>query len=162
VKNSTSRSQYRHEIEALARRFHRDLQLAFVDPVDLGDIVQDLHLDVTRSPAFAIREPVANLRYPMTRGSNHAFARAVEKFIEDFLNGSLQPTIESEPLPPKHSEESLVKIVGLNYQDIVMDRSRDVLVVFCISPCGPCEAFQPTLESLAALYTEMRSISALH
>lgn len=99
-----------------------------------------------------MRDPVTNLRYPMAKASSQLFVESVEHFIEDFLSGSLRPTINSEPLPPQKSEEPLIKIVGLNYQDIVMDSSRDVLVVFCIAPCGPCEGFQPTLELLAALY----------
>ena len=128
------------------------MQFAIADPVDLEDIVDNLHLNVTQFPAFAIREPVANLRYPMNEASNSVFIEAVETFAQGFLSGDLKPTIKSEPLPPEDPKEALVKIVGLNYQDIVMDSSKDVLVVYCISPCGPCESFQPTLEALAELY----------
>lgn len=109
-----------------------------------------MHLNISRLPAFAIREPKANLRYPMneTRGS---FNDALKGFVQDYLDGKLQPTIKSEPVTKK-SEDALVKVVGLNYQEIVMDKTRDVLLVFCIASCGPCRAFQPTLVTLAELY----------
>ena len=128
------------------------MQFAIADPVDLEDIVEDLHLNVTQFPAFAIREPIENLRYPMNETSNSVFIEAMETFVQDFLKGDLKPTIKSEPLPPEDSKEALVKIVGLNYRDIVMDTSKDVLVTYCITPCGPCEYFQPILEALAELY----------
>jgi protein disulfide-isomerase A1 len=146
------RSQLRKEIEPLARKYRQNLQFAIADPVDLEDIVDNLHLNITRFPAFAILEPNANLRYPMDEASTRVFIEAVETFVRDFLNGDLQPTIKSELLPPPDSKEAFVKIVGLNYNDIVMDSSRDVLVMYSITPCGPCEALESTLESLAELY----------
>lgn len=146
------RSQLRKEIEPLARKYRQDVQFAIADPVDLEHIVDDLHLNVSQFPAFAIREPVANLRYPMNETSKSVFMEAVETYVQDFLRGNLKPTIKSEPLPPEDSKEALVKIVGLNYNEIVMDSSKDVLVQYCITPCGPCEALKPTLEALAELY----------
>ncbi len=146
------RSQIRKEIEPLARQHRQYFQFAIADPVDLENIVDDLHLNVTHFPAFAIREPVANLRYPMDETSNAVFIETVETFVQDFLNDKLQPTIKSEPLPREDPKKALVKIVGLSYQDIVMDDTKDVLVVYCITPCGPCEVLQPTVEALAQLY----------
>lgn len=72
--------------------------------------MDDLHLNISRLPAFAIREPIANLRYPMneTRGS---FKDALKGFVQDYLDGKLQPTIKSEPVPKK-LEDTLVKVVG--------------------------------------------------
>ena len=152
------RSQLRKEIEPLARKYRQDMQFAIADPVDLENIVEDLHLKVTHYPAFAILEPNANLKYPMNEASNPVFIEAVETYVQDFLNGDLQPTIKSEPLPPKDSKEALKKIVGLNYQDIVMDSSKDVLVNYCIDPCGPCDAVQPTIEKLAELYASSQEL----
>ena len=112
--------------------------------------MDDLHLNVSRLPTFAIREPIANLRYPMNE-TKCSFNEAVKGFVQDYLDGKLQPTIKSEPVPKK-SKDALAKVVGLNYQEIVMDKARDVLLVFCIASCGPCEALQPTLITLAKLY----------
>ena len=144
------RARLRREIEPLAREYRQDIQFAIADPVSLKDIVEDLHLKISHLPSFAIREPIANLRYPMndTRG---LFEDSVKSFVQDYLGDKLQPTIKSEPIPGK-SEGALVKVVGLNYHEIVMDTARDVLLIYCITPCGPCEVLQPTLEVLAKLY----------
>lgn len=92
--------------------------------------MDDLHLNISRLPALAIREPIANLRYPMneTRGS---FNEPVKGFVQDYLNNKLQPTIKSEPVSKK-SEDALIKVGGLKYHEIVMDKARDAMLVFCI------------------------------
>lgn len=118
-----------------------------MDAVDLEDVVDNMHLNVTQFPAFAILEPNANLRYPMNEASNpwrHLF------WISSAATYS--PRLSQPPLPSEDSKEALVKIIGLNYKDIVIDNSRDVLVMYSITPCGPCEALEPTLEALAGLY----------
>ena len=147
---SEERAKLHKEVEPLAREYRQLIQFGIADPLDLEDIMDDLHLNVTHLPAFAIREPIANSRYPMNE-SRDSFKNALKGFVQDYLNGKLLPTIKSEPVPKK-SEDALIKVVGLNYQEIVMDQARDVLLVFCITPCGPCEAFQPTLVMLAELY----------
>ena len=144
------RARLRREIEPLAREYRQDIQFAIADPVSLKDIVEDLHLKISHLPAFAIREPIANLRYPMN-DTGGLFEDLVKGFVQDYLGDKLQPTIKSEPIPGK-SEGALVKVVGLNYHEIVMDAARDVLLIYCITPCGPCAVFQPTLEVLAELY----------
>jgi protein disulfide-isomerase A1 len=144
------RARLRKELEPLAREYRKGIQFGVGDPVTLGEIVEDLHLNVSRWPAFAIREPVANLRYPIneTKGS---FSNEMKGFVQDCLGGKLKPTIKSEPIPGK-SKDGVVKVVGLNYHEIVMDKAKDVLLIYCITPCGPCEALQPTLVALARLY----------
>jgi protein disulfide-isomerase A1 len=146
----TERAKIRKDLEPLARKYRKNIQFSIADPIDLEDIAIDLHLDTSSLPSFAIREPIANLRYPMNENPS-PFGDAINEFIQDYLNGMLQPTIKSEPVPD-NSKNTLVKVVGLNYQEIVMDKTKDVLLVFCISPCGPCENFEPTLVLLAELY----------
>ena len=46
----------------------------------------------------------------------------------------------------------MVKVVGLTYYDIVEANEKDVLLVYCITHCGPCDYLNPTLVTLAELY----------
>ena len=147
---SEDQARLRKEIEPIAREYRQGLQFGIADPNNLNHMADDLHLNITHLPAFAIREPVANLRYPMN-GMTGSFNDSVKSFVQNYLDGKLKPTIKSEPIPGK-SKDALVKVVGLNYQEIVMDEAKDVLLTICISPCGPCDAFLPTLTGLAEIY----------
>ena len=150
------RVRLRKELKSLARKYRQNIQFGIADPVAVGSIVKDLHLDFSSLPAFAIREPVANLRYPMNKPTG-IFSDALEGFVQDYLDGKLQPTIKSEPIPGK-SEDGVVKVVGLTYQEIVMDETRDVLLIYCIASCGPCDALHPTLVALAKLFASSRNL----
>ena len=91
-----------------------------------------------------------NLRFPLNE-PRAPLENELDGFVQDFLDGRLEPTIKSEPIPEK-GESPLVHVVALNYQDIVMDEEKDVLLEFCIDPCTPCKMLLPTLEQLARLY----------
>ncbi len=91
-----------------------------------------------------------NLRFPLNE-PRAPLENELEAFVQDLLNGKLEPTIKSEPIPEK-SQSPLVHVVALNYQDIVMNEEKDVLLEFCIEPCNPCKMLLPTLEQLARLY----------
>ena len=137
-------------LEPLAQKYRHKIQFGIADPGIFADIIDDLHLKPDRLPAFAIREPEKNLRFPMDRYTT-PFEHALEDFVQDYVGGKLQPTVKSEPIPPK-SDDVLIKVVALNYEHVVMDRTKDVFLEYCITPCGPCDALRPTFQALARLY----------
>ena len=134
----------------MAKKYLHKVQFGIADPHTFDDIIDDLHLRIELLPAFAIREPVKNLRFPFNN-STASLEDQLEGFVQDFLDGKLQPTIKSEPIS-ENNDRSLVDVVALNYQDIVMDEGKDVLLEFYIEQCYPCEMLLPTLEKLAQLY----------
>jgi protein disulfide-isomerase A1 len=142
------------EMEQLARKHRQKIQFSIAATPNVQSIVLDMHLESSPLPAFGIREPISNLRYPMltsTTASPPAFSTAAAAFTEDYLALKLQPSIKSEPIPPA-SPSALVKVVGQTYASIVNDSTRDVLLVFCIEVCAPCDRLYPTLEALAEVY----------
>ncbi len=66
-------------------------------------------------------------------------AKDVGKFVQDFVDGKVEPSIKSEPIPDKQDGPVHV-IVAHNYNDIVMDDSKDVLVEYYAPWCGYCKA----------------------
>lgn len=142
------------ELEQLARKNRQKIQFSIAAASDVESIVLDMHLQPSHLPTFAIREPSSNMRYPMlqsTTASLPEFITEVTAFTEDYLALKLQPTIKSEPTPPA-SPSALVKVVGQTYASIVNNSTRDVLLVFCIEVCAPCDRLYPTLEALAETF----------
>lgn len=72
---------------------------------------------------------------------------ALETFCNDFLDGKLEPYIKSEPLPANNDGPVKV-VVGKNFDAIVNDPSKDVLIEFYAPWCGHCKTLEPKFNEL--------------
>ncbi|PIN09703.1 Protein disulfide isomerase (prolyl 4-hydroxylase beta subunit) [Handroanthus impetiginosus] len=71
----------------------------------------------------------------------------IKSFGEKFLADSLKPFYKSDPIP--ESNDGDVKIVvGNNFDEIVLDESKDVLLEIYAPWCGHCQALEPIYEKL--------------
>ncbi|QCE09334.1 protein disulfide isomerase-like 1-4 [Vigna unguiculata] len=84
-------------------------------------------------------------------------ADRIKAFGEDFLDDKLKPFYKSDPIP--ESNDGDVKIVvGNNFDEIVLDESKDVLLEIYAPWCGHCQALEPIYDKLAK---HLRSIDSL-
>ena len=137
-------------VEPLAKKYRNKFLFGIVD-VEIDDsMAEDLHLESNHWPAFAIREPVKNLRFPLNN-LQELLKQDLDEFVESFINGKPKPTIKSEPVP-EMQKIPLVEVVALSYDEIVMNKDKDVFMEFYTQWCVPCKALLPTLEKLAHAY----------
>ena len=80
-------------------------------------------------------------------------AKNIGKFVDDFVAGKIEPSIKSEPIPEKQ-EGPVHVVVAKNYNDVVIDNKKDVLLEFYAPWCGHCKALAPKYEELAGLYKD--------
>jgi protein disulfide-isomerase A1 len=113
-------------VEPLAKKYRNKILFGTVD-IEIGDsMAEDLHLKSNHWLAFAIREPVRNLRFPLN-DQQGLLEQDPDKFVESFINGQLRPTIKSEPVP-EMQKNPLVEVVALSYDEIVMNKDKDVFM----------------------------------
>ena len=79
-------------------------------------------------PAFAIQDVAKNQKFPYDQ-SKEITAKDVEKFVTSFVDGGVAPSIKSEPVP-ETQEGPVYVVVAKNYDDIVLDDKKDVLIEF--------------------------------
>lgn len=73
---------------------------------------------------------------------------SIKSFGEDFLEDKLKPFYKSDPIP--ETDDGDVKIVvGNNFDEIVLDESKDVLLEIYAPWCGHCQALEPIYKKLA-------------
>eukprot|EP01147_Barroeca_monosierra_P001726 gene1726-4846_t len=71
-----------------------------------------------------------------------------QDFVDAFLEGKLKPYLKSEPVPRK-TKGPVVQVVADNFDKIVNDKSKDVLIEFYAPWCGHCKALEPKYKKLA-------------
>ncbi|AED97362.1 PDI-like 1-4 [Arabidopsis thaliana] len=86
-----------------------------------------------------------------------------EKVLTEFqeaaksFKGKLKPFYKSDPIPEKNDEDVKI-VVGDNFDEIVLDDSKDVLLEVYAPWCGHCQALEPMYNKLAK---HLRSIDSL-
>ncbi|XP_073056248.1 protein disulfide isomerase-like 1-4 [Primulina eburnea] len=72
----------------------------------------------------------------------------IKAFGQSFFEDKLKPFFKSDPIPENNDGDVKV-IVGNNFDDIVLDESKDVLLEIYAPWCGHCQALEPTYNKLA-------------
>jgi protein disulfide-isomerase A1 len=88
-------------------------------------------------PAFAIQIPESGVKFPFDQSKDISESN-IEKFVTDYVNGKLSPSIKSAPIPEKNDEPVKV-IVADQFDEIVLDKSKNVFVEFYAPWCGHCK-----------------------
>ncbi|KAL0298658.1 UNVERIFIED_CONTAM: protein disulfide isomerase-like 1-3 [Sesamum radiatum] len=66
----------------------------------------------------------------------------IKSFGEKFLGDNLKPFYKSDPIPKKNDGDVKI-VVGNNFDEIVLDESKDVLLEIHAPWCGHCQALEP-------------------
>lgn len=73
---------------------------------------------------------------------------ALEVFVNDVIEGNLEPYLKSEPIPESQNEP--VKIaVAKNFDELVVNNEKDTLIEFYAPWCGHCKKLAPAYDELA-------------
>nr|VDD57396.1 unnamed protein product [Brassica oleracea] len=71
----------------------------------------------------------------------------IKTLAEDFLADKLKPFYKSDPVPETNDGDVKI-IVGNNFDEIVLDESKDVLLEIYAPWCGYCQSFEPIYNKL--------------
>jgi protein disulfide-isomerase A1 len=138
------------ELKPLAQKHKGAINFATIDAKSFGQHAGNLNLEAGKFPAFAIQKTEKNQKFPYDQ-EKAITEKDIGQFVDDFLAGKVEPSIKSEPIPDSQ-EGPVTVIVAKNYDDVVINNDKDVLVEFYAPWCGHCKALAPKYEELAAMY----------
>nr|QVL22810.1 protein disulfide isomerase precursor 1 [Viola betonicifolia] len=81
----------------------------------------------------------------------------IKAFGEDFIKDNLKPFFKSDPIPETNDGDVKV-VVGDNFDEIVLDESKDVLLEIYAPWCGHCQSLEPTYNKLAKHLRDVDSL----
>lgn len=139
-------------LRPVAEKFKGKVNFATIDADAFGAHAGNLNLKADVFPAFAIQETVNNKKYPFDQEKEFT-AEEIEKHVSLFLEGKLEPSIKSEPIPESQNGPVTV-LVANNFEQIVMDDNKDVLVKFYAPWCAHCKALAAKYDKLGQYFID--------
>lgn len=137
------------ELTPLAKEYKGKLNFATIDATLFAQHANNLNLNQTW-PALAIQDTITGGKYPLDQ-SLGVSASAVKTFTKDFFAGKIEKSIKSEAVPEQQG--AVYVLVAKEYEKVVLDSTKDVLVEFYAPWCGHCKALAPKFEELASMYS---------
>jgi protein disulfide-isomerase A1 len=140
-----TRKSLPEEIKPVAREFQGKVNFVWIDAVKYSGHSENLNLKQTW-PAFAIQEPQAQTKFPFDQ-STKITTESIREFVTKYVAGEIKPSIKSEPVPEKNDAPVKV-VVADEFDKIVMDKEKDVLIEFYAPWCGHCKNLAPTYDEV--------------
>lgn len=100
--------------------------------------------DVKKDGKYVLARGPSNEKYRM---SGEFTYEALEDFARKLVKNELEPYLKSQPIPQQNEDVKVV--VGKNFDEIVNDKTKDVLIEFYAPWCGHCKSLAPKYDELA-------------
>lgn len=152
--NDEQRKSYGEIVQKVMKPYKGKINAIYISVKDFGEHAKNLNLDQTW-PGFVIHNVEQNLKYPFTGKDKPAMTeQTLSAFVKSYVDGTMKPNFKSEPIPEaaKQKADNIKTIVHDNFEQVVLDKSKDVFLEVYAPWCGACKRIAPELEKLAEAY----------
>lgn len=149
-KNPKGSNYWRNRVMMVAKKFldaGQKLSFAVANRKAFSHEVTEFGLDASAGdvPVVGIKTAKGD-KYVMQEEFTRD-GKALERFLQDYFDGKLKRYLKSEPIP-QNNDGPVKVIVAENFDEIVNDDSKDVLIEFYAPWCGHCKNLEPKYKEL--------------
>jgi len=143
--NSKGANYLLNKIRRIAKDYKDKFVFAVASKSKFQKEVDDFGLPKGENP-FVIHDTKKGHKFP---ASALFSGESLKEHLESFLANKLESYVKSEPVPESQPEDGPVVVVGKNFEDIVLDDTKDVLLEAYAPWCGHCKTLEPKYKELA-------------
>lgn len=144
-KNLKGSRYWRNRVARVAKKFVGDLTFSIASRSDYSRQLGDWSFK--DNDKDAVNAVIRNEKGQVFRMTDKFAVDTLEKFVNEYKEGGLKPFIKSEPVP-ENNDGPVKVVVGENFDDIVNDPTKDVLIEFYAPWCGHCKSLEPKYTEL--------------
>jgi len=146
--------KYVEQARSVAAPFREQILFVTIDSdeEDHGRILEFFGMKKEEIPALRIiklEEDMAKYK-PET---NELTSESIQNFVQKFLDGDLKQHLLSQDLPEDWDKNPVKVLVASNFDEIVFDTDKDVLVEFYAPWCGHCKQLAPIYDQLGEKFS---------
>jgi len=82
----------------------------------------------------------------------------IKSFVESFLDGKLKQHLLSQDLPDDWDKTPVKTLVSSNFDEVVFNKDKDVLVEFYAPWCGHCKQLAPIFDQLGEKFRDSETV----
>ncbi|XP_059487781.1 protein disulfide-isomerase A3 [Neocloeon triangulifer] len=145
AKNPKGTNYWRNRILKVAQEYKDDFTFAISAKDDFQHELNEFGLDyVAGDKPIVFARDAKNRKFSMKEDFT---VESFQAFLKDLKADKLEPYLKSEPIPDDNSGP-VVTAVGKNFDDVVTNVDKDVLVEFYAPWCGHCKKLTPIYDEL--------------
>ena len=133
---------------------NRDIVFAVADEDEQSEMWKKFNLQDSGEDVNVGCRGKDGLNYPMPE--DEVDEDTLAEFVQSFKAGKAKPYLKSKPIPKKQG--NVIEVVGKNFNQVVMDDSKNVLIEFYAPWCGHCKSLIPVYNELGAFYKDNNDI----
>lgn len=144
-----------------AEKHKHDINFVFVSPAERDTRARMLNVDLFTQlgpedwPAIVIQQPQTRHKYPCASPGGINLTD-LAPFVDKYLSGHANQSIRSEPIPAHNGP--VTAVVADNFDAVVFDPHKDVIVDFYDPNCRPCQRLAPIWDALGTVFIDEHSI----
>lgn len=143
-------------VKESATKFKGKISVVHLSGSEYKRHAENMGLTGEKFPAVVVDDFTAKKKFLVDENAELT-EKALTEFLDKFTKGEVEPHVKSEEIPAKNDEPVTV-VVGKNYDSVVLDSKKDVLLELYAPWCGHCKQLEPKYKKVGEHFKDTPSI----